>query len=240
MQRVADSARTNQINYLFAESLHIFQDPTTGRALITVDSAVAEQYRQLGYQPLEFDTVRSLAELEHRAAGIEHRRAPEVDNGAELEAEIQHDTVQEAVDQVLAEPPRIAHELTKVFRNDVMGAGNVSSFWPRLRAAVKEPFAWQGQTYAPLMEWTQSACKEVWKDKDKAERERWEQAVMEMKQVHVFLSMHAAGEVEWDVGANGCIESASFTKVRSAMKAFAKQCALSGGRLDYESLCVKY
>ena len=238
MQRVAQSAQVNQINYLFAESLQIFQDPSTGRPLITVDTAVAERLQQLGFESRQFDTVRSLAELEQRFAGFEHPRvcAPETDDRDQVENSIDADEVREAVNQVLSEPPRIPPELTKGFRAEVIGSGNVASFRPRLLAAMKEPFEWKGQTYAPLKEWTLGECKKAWCGAGKAACDRWEQAVMEMKQVHVFLSMHGAGEVEWD--GDGEIELASYTKVRQSMKAYAKRCADQGGRLDYESLCA--
>ena len=119
-------------------------------------------------------------------------------------------------------------QLTSKFRTDVMSAGNLEMFRPLLFDAVERNVMWNAVSYAPLCEWSPDACKRAWASAESAERDRWEQAIMEMRQVYCILKRADAGEADvW--GDDGAPDAhASYTVVRTKAKAYAKHCIRSG------------
>lgn len=158
----------------------------------------------------------------------------ELIQGAQVAEEVGgSEEIDDAVDTLLNESPCIPLALASHFRTDIMSTGNVGAFRSKLSAAVRDGVQWDGQQYAALKDWTPQAMKSTWKVKP--EQDKWEQMVLEMKQVHVYLRLLDAGQLEWD--GHGDVEQASFTQVKKAVHRYAVRKLKHGrGRLDYDAL----
>ena len=232
------ASATNQINYLFAEGLLILREPGTQRLVVTVDREVALRLETVhGYAIEPFVELRTLADAEARVAAlpasVESEQPAEAvldEDEAEL-ADALNALVGASADAGGGEQLSVPGALSSTFRTDVMGAGPLRAFQPLLFAAVDERCTWDGRAYAPLVDWSPGTCKQRWSDAAPAEANRWEQAVLEMRQAYCLLRRHALGESVW--GENGVPQairdgSASWTAVRALTKAYFKREGASG------------
>ena len=219
------ASSTTQVNYLFAEQLRVMREPGTQRLIVTVDPDVGSLLDSHGYvcEPVTF--IRTPAEVHQRLQQLDEAAAQaEV---AQLSEQAQHALREEPVADDAGEAPPVTMPalLSSSFRTDVMGTGCLQAFQPTLFDAVDRGVVWKGESYAPLCEWSPDACKRAWGGA--AERDRWEQAVMEMRQVYCILRRADSGQHVW--GDEGPPDArASYTAVRAKAKAYAKACCRAG------------
>ena len=134
----------------------------------------------------------------------------------------------EAAAEALLAQPIIPSRLDESFRSEVFLGRNLAMFGPRLRAAVESSLSWGGTVYSPLKLWTAIDCRAAWAAASRAERDRWDQAVMEILQAYCLLRRLDNGEAVCE--ADGLAEfmskirdgTATFTVMRKACKALTK------------------
>ena len=243
----AAAASTSQTNYVFAQQLRLLRAPITGKVHITLDDAVCAGLERAGYTLCPFDEVRNIAEMEQCVAESERLMAQ-----VEAEAEI-GDDAQDGIDQLLGaiedddvdDEISVPPSLSPTFRATIMGTGSLAVFRVKLYAAIEERVTWDDIDYAPLREWPVQGSRVHWKQSGASDPEvdRWDQAVLEMRQVYCLLRKHERGDAVWDVnGVPADVESAraSFTTVRKAAKRWAADEAKAGRALTaegYFTLC---
>jgi hypothetical protein len=246
MNQAAASATTHQINYMFVQQQFLLRDPRTGSIMITIDPDVAARAEMHGFTRELFDEVKNLAELEQLIAthdSLQNDARDLLQEDADDALRQLNAAFDDAASPGVESSISIPAKLSSSFRTDVMGNGKVSAFWPPLQAAMEQDFQWNEETYSALCKWSPEECKIRWQTQPN-ERDRWEQALMEMRQVYIILKRIDCGQGELVWGADESMKdelscpvrrgSLSFTSMRQHAKKYAK----SAGRvLDYFGIC---
>ena len=231
------ASHLNQINYTLIN--YVLREPGSGALVVTVDRTVALQLESVhGYTIEPFHELRTLTDVEARVASLSHV----VTEGVQSADAADEAGIVEALAGLVDSAPvsgegSVPAALSSTFRTDVMGTGPLRAFQAVLFTAVEERCTWRGRAYAPLCDWAPSQCKQQWRDAAPAEVNRWEQAVLEMRQAYCLLRMHALGESVW--GENGVPQgvsdgTASWTAVRKLTKAYFR---VGGGNDVCHSAC---
>ena len=125
---------------------------------------------------------------------LERAATPEVDH-AEVERVLQQASLSE-LDAMMSEPgeaPYIPQHLASTFRVDVVGRGSMSSWAPRLKAAVEEQVLWHGESFSPLSEWSPPRVRHAWCTAAQHEFDRWRVAVSDLHHIYCVLRDFESG-----------------------------------------------
>ena len=176
-------------NYLFATQVAVYEaiDPQ-GRVsrLITCSDEVKARADADGLQRVSLEEVKSETEYLAWLTRIQQ---------GSLQAGDLPDGVAEGDGRAEGEgsSPGIPGELTKSFRNEVIGDGSALAVQQVLFDVMEREFSWQGKPCAAIGLWERTACKKLWEGKTGIGG--WEQAVLELKQVYAVLKAKSLGSV---------------------------------------------